>query len=128
MERHEEARCEALRATVLQEAPYPIGVAGSDKVKHEVAPLLNGSAETVDVMGISTAVSFWHKYQQEFHDLQRDTAISDLEDGIMDDEPRDCDDEHSLKAARLSAGSSMSMNSSRSSSPLDGSPAPDFQR
>lgn len=137
------ARVEALRAAVLPEAPDPIGVAGStDKMKQEVAPILNAAAESIDLMGSScspatltssaSVSNFWHKYRQQFHDFQRDTAISDLEDSMIESAGDDHRTEQHLSTGeRLSMGSHMSINSSGSSIAnyaMDSSPAPFYQR
>ena len=58
-EDREEARVEALRTAVLPEAPDPIGLAGSDKMKEEHAQALNAAAaDTVDVTGATATISF----------------------------------------------------------------------
>lgn len=139
LERDEEARLAALRVAVIPDAPDPIGVAGSEKAKVDLFPLLHGFADAVDLTGsTSTSVSFWHKYKQEFlNSQQRGAAASKVDDAIMDDEAAmaspgrsDSEDHHQreILPGRLSTGSSMSMNSSLSSSALVGSPAPVFQR
>ena len=121
LERLEESRLETLRAAVLPEAPDPIGVAGStDKMKQEVAPILNAAGDALDLVGPSTfTTSFWHKYRQQFHDLQRDNNASsppNQQDGTISavgGEHRHS--EQPSTGGRLSTGSSMSINSSRSS-------------
>jgi hypothetical protein len=123
-----------LRAAVLPAANNdPIGVAGSDKMKQLAAPILALAAATdaVDLTGstaITGQVSFWHKYQQQFHDLQQTTEESGSSSSMVD-EPRPHDQPQ--KSSRFSTGSSMSINSSvnsPSSPPLDGSPPFTFRR
>lgn len=163
-----------MRIAVLPEAPDPIGVAGSEKIKYEVSALLNNNSSSsssaiatavrtgsgaaaaasinhnADNMSINNAVdlitgiatvttssSFWHKYQQDFFELQQQqqqqqrnniTNNTELdEDGMLGGDDDDDDvllydnDEYDLgqqklaATARLSTGSAMSMNSSRSS-------------